>query len=474
MHAFVIFLLILAFAAQISCNDFFGGNPFQGAFYGTSSNNQRNRQDTKLYDLLGLDPSCSADDIKRAYRRQARATHPDKGGDTEQFKQVNAAYEVLSDDQKRAIYDRHGEAGLDPHSNANNHHNQFSSASDFAREFFKGFGGSGFPGAAFGGGSMFSMPMVFQLDLSLEDFYKGRELIIPIQSIRVNVNIQPGMIAGQELILKGQFQDERGAPRDLIFRLRELRHDRFRRKNADLLTEVTLTLKEAIFGFQRQLTLLDGSTVLLKSRKGEGVVKHGDCLMVEGLGMPIYQSVSPTKADPHDSFGSSNRGRGRLFVVVTVDMPTGSVASVMKERANRDELQRLLGVLDGSVNEKDNKHIWSQKEREKEKGDERASVSAASADANNNHGSGPKPSPPPSSSSSSSSSKSIKKNMHGSSDKEGRAGDSDIDDSIGGGNIVAVEAQRSDIGYFGNYGAVYEEEEEEEEEEGRFGHFFFR
>ena len=79
------------------------------------------------------------------------------------------------------------------------------------------------------------MPLVFQLDITLEDLYKGRELIIPIESMRVSIDIQPGMSSGQELMLKGQFYDERGQARDLVFRLREVRHARFRRENAGCL-----------------------------------------------------------------------------------------------------------------------------------------------------------------------------------------------------------------------------------------------
>jgi len=67
---------------------------------------------TKFYDALGISKSADAAEIKKAYRKNAMKNHPDKGGDPEKFKEVTAAYEVLSDPEKRQIYDTYGEDGL--------------------------------------------------------------------------------------------------------------------------------------------------------------------------------------------------------------------------------------------------------------------------------------------------------------------------------------------------------------------------
>ena len=64
------------------------------------------------YDILGVERSASADDLKRAYRKLAQQYHPDKGGDPERFKELNEAYQVLSDSNKRAQYDQFGTAGV--------------------------------------------------------------------------------------------------------------------------------------------------------------------------------------------------------------------------------------------------------------------------------------------------------------------------------------------------------------------------
>ena len=67
---------------------------------------------TKFYDALGISKSADAAEIKKAYRKAAIKNHPDKGGDPEEFKKVTSAYEVLSDPEKREIYDTYGEEAL--------------------------------------------------------------------------------------------------------------------------------------------------------------------------------------------------------------------------------------------------------------------------------------------------------------------------------------------------------------------------
>ena len=66
----------------------------------------------KFYTILGVDKNASTDDIKRAFKKKALREHPDKGGDTEKFKELSVAYECLSDPEKRKSYDKYGEDGL--------------------------------------------------------------------------------------------------------------------------------------------------------------------------------------------------------------------------------------------------------------------------------------------------------------------------------------------------------------------------
>ena len=64
---------------------------------------------SKYYDILGVDKKATDTEIKKAYRKKALKEHPDKGGDPDKFKEVTAAYEVLADREKRDLYDKYGE-----------------------------------------------------------------------------------------------------------------------------------------------------------------------------------------------------------------------------------------------------------------------------------------------------------------------------------------------------------------------------
>lgn len=130
-------------------------------------------KETKLYDLLGVTPEASEPELKKAYRQKALRAHPDKGGDPETFKELTHAYEVLSDSQKRGIYDRYGEAGLSEAGGAGGVDPQ-----DLFSQLFGG-GGGPFGGGFFGGGGRPSGPrkgkdLIHRIHVSLEELYKGK------------------------------------------------------------------------------------------------------------------------------------------------------------------------------------------------------------------------------------------------------------------------------------------------------------
>ncbi|VAI22915.1 unnamed protein product [Triticum turgidum subsp. durum] len=125
---------------------------------------------TRYYEILGVPKDASQDDLKKAYRKAAIKNHPDKGGDPEKFKELAQAYEVLSDPEKREIYDQYGEDALKEGMGGGGMHDPF----DIFQSFF---GGGGNP---FGGGGSSrgrrqrrGEDVVHPLKVSLEELYNG-------------------------------------------------------------------------------------------------------------------------------------------------------------------------------------------------------------------------------------------------------------------------------------------------------------
>ena len=147
------------------------------------------------YEVLGVDKSASDDEIKKAYRKTAKMYHPDlHPGDAEaeaKFKEANEAYEVLSDADKKAKYDRFGHAGVDPNYGAGQ--GGFGGGFGGGMDFDLGDIFSSFFGGGFGGGTQRSNPNAPQrgsdiqtgITISFEEAAKGCKKTIDIQRIEV-------------------------------------------------------------------------------------------------------------------------------------------------------------------------------------------------------------------------------------------------------------------------------------------------
>jgi len=144
-------------------------------------------RDTKLYDLLGVAPTCTEAELKKAYKIGALKHHPDKNAHNpdaaDKFKEISHAYEILSDPQKRGIYDQYGEEGLEGGGAGGG-----MNAEDLFSQFFGGsaFGGGGGLGGMFGGSmSQRGPPKARTIHhvhkVSLEDIYKGKVSKLALQ-----------------------------------------------------------------------------------------------------------------------------------------------------------------------------------------------------------------------------------------------------------------------------------------------------
>jgi curved DNA-binding protein len=223
------------------------------------------------YQVLGVDRSAGPQDIQRAYRKLARRFHPDINKDPgaeERFKQINEAYEVLSDEQKRARYDRFGEAWRQVPEG-------YGAGSPFGgtsggRRVYVNTGGSPFSGGGFGGmdiddllgglfggGTRASAPGAdteAELELTVEEAYTGGRRRVTLQTAAgprsYDVTIPAGVTDGRRIRLAGQ--GAAGAPGgrrgDLYLVVRLAPHPRYRVDGPDLTVDLPVAPWEAVLG----------------------------------------------------------------------------------------------------------------------------------------------------------------------------------------------------------------------------------
>jgi len=274
------------------------------------------------YTVLGVARSASEKDIKSAYRKLAKAYHPDQNPDDPsaqaKFAEATAAYDLLNDKVKRAQYDR-GEIDADGNPRfagfgngggfggtsrgARSAESGFS-AEDILKEFMSGFGGQprGGGGARTGargqwdpfvggtqrGTSLKGEDISVSAAVSLEDAHKAASVSVRMPTGKVlSVKLPDKVEEGQQIRLKGQGHPSPfGEPGDALITIRFERHKTFRRDGHDLRTDLPITLYEAVLGTKVRVPTLDGTVELnlppgvdtAKSLrlKGKGLYGDGD------------------------------------------------------------------------------------------------------------------------------------------------------------------------------------------------------
>jgi len=265
-----------------------------------------------FYKILSLARNASAAEIKKSYRRLARKYHPDTAGDnpqaSEKFKQVQEAYDVLSDTKKRQAYDRFGHAGLHMDGQpfpGGGPRQRYSGSGPIEFDLSDLFGGGGFSGGrgGGGGGSIFdrlrqqgqspggfgSAPrppargadIEHKVYVSFDEAINGtsRDVVATINSPdgrqkqeRITVKIPPGVDQGSKVRVRGKGQPSRGGEHgDLIIKVEVQDHKYFRRTGSDIYLDVPITVAEAALGAKIDVPTLAGTTtVTLPPASGGG------------------------------------------------------------------------------------------------------------------------------------------------------------------------------------------------------------
>ncbi|KAL4364038.1 hypothetical protein GQ457_04G006530 [Hibiscus cannabinus] len=308
------------------------------------------------YNILKVGRTATEDDLKKSYKRLAMRWHPDKNPVNNKeaeakFKQVSEAYDVLSDPQKRQIYDLYGEEGLQ--SAELSSPNGFSggggagggrayrfnsrNAEDIFAEFFGGsekkFSGDGGVGSQ---GKKKAAPVESRLACSLEELYKGGRRKMRISRTIADefgkpktvdeilkIDIKPGWKKGTKITFPEKGNHEPGfTPSDLIFVIDEKPHAVFKRDGNDLIVNQKISLLKALTGITLSLTTLDGRNLTIPVTE---IVKPGHEMVIQNEGMPI--SKEPIK-------------KGHLKIKFDVIFPSSLNAE------QKSDLKRALGRAD--------------------------------------------------------------------------------------------------------------------------------
>ena len=296
------------------------------------------------YKILGVERNATDAEIKSAFRKLALQYHPDRNQGNKQaeekFKEINEAYEVLSDKDKRARYEQLGDSytrwqqrgGQPGGFNWSEWTSQYPGGQQVnVDDIFGGGGFSDFFEAIFGGlggaatrqrARQQARPQAYQqeVQITLDEAYRGAERTVTVDGRRLTMKIPAGARTGTKVRMAGAAPSgPNGQPGDLYLVIDVLPDRRFERKENDLYTDVSVDLFTAVLGGEARVQTLDGTVVL----------------------------TIPAGTQPGQSFRLGNRGmphlrdpqkRGDLYARVKVQIPRNLTP---EQRKLFEELARL-------------------------------------------------------------------------------------------------------------------------------------
>ncbi len=277
------------------------------------------------YKILGVDKSASPAEIKKSYRKLALKYHPDHNeGDKSaeaKFKDLNEAYAVLRDPEKKQQYDMFGAEGFQNRFSQEDIFRDFDLGSIF-KEFGFGRGGRGQGGYSqmFGGGGrgfegfqnrqqrMKGQNLIYELPMTLEELTQPTSKTIAYQingrQEQVSVKVPAGIKGGQKLRLQGKGQPgpNGGPPGDLYVQIKETPHPLFRREDADLYLTQKIRFSQAVLGADIEVSTLEKKVLKLKIPPG---TQNNAKFRLKNFGLPVY----------------NGSGKGNAFVEINIDVP---------------------------------------------------------------------------------------------------------------------------------------------------------
>ena len=230
------------------------------------------------YDVLGVATDATESQIKKAYRRLASQHHPDKGGDKIQFQQIQEAYEILGDNEKRMDYDNPIRQGF---SKAFHSDSQTFADGVFAQMF--GAGGRGF-----GQRNMQNPDAATNVVITISECFTGTSKVLQFNNNKTfNLNIPAGTLPGSKIRLSGRSPSVHNPnipPGDLIVTIQVTRQDPYDLDGHNLIYHAQIDAISAMTGCDLPVTHVSGRTVKLKVPAG---TQHGSKLRIKGMGLPL-------------------------------------------------------------------------------------------------------------------------------------------------------------------------------------------